>query len=511
MTDPLTDRTWTRRFWTMLGLVTLARLIYLAFFPYDLVGDEAYYWDWGRQLDWGYFSKPPMIAWLMALFDWLGGGSLYGLKLAPILFNIGTTTFLFLLARRLYGARAAFWTAALMLASIGNVAVNALFTIDAPLLFCWTGGLYVFWRILELSKDEHGRAPWAVALVVLLGCGLLSKQMMLAFWGMALGYLLIDAQSRWLLAKPGTWIVALAGLAFLLPPLWWNYQNEWITLVHMQDHFQPGKEAWVEYLVRPLTFIGLQIVLGSVITGVLLFGIVITGALSWGKLDRRARFLLIFTVPGLLTVFFMSFRQNINANWPAVFYPAAYILLGGWGMAALATGRAFDKLRWLFRPGVYLGAFLAVVAYSIPYIVMAGGWEGHKKDPGRRMQGWSEVGEEAGKFYAVFPGGQPPIVIAGGHRHTAAELAFYLPGQPTVHRWFQGRHVESQYEIWEGPDAVGEDALIIWPGNIPQLPADVQLAFDKTERLGDFTVQVDTDNAKPFTVFKGIGFKEWNR
>ena len=46
MTEPLTDRTWTRRFWTMLGLVTLARLIYLAFFPYDLVGDEAYYWDW---------------------------------------------------------------------------------------------------------------------------------------------------------------------------------------------------------------------------------------------------------------------------------------------------------------------------------------------------------------------------------------------------------------------------------------------------------------------------------
>ncbi|MEM8550252.1 MAG: glycosyltransferase family 39 protein, partial [Verrucomicrobiota bacterium] len=185
MTDPSTERTWTRGFWLLLGGVTLLRLGYLLIFPYDLVGDEAYYWDWGRQLDWGYFSKPPMIAWLMALFDWLGGGTLEGLKLAPILFGIGTSCWLFFLARRLYGAKAAFWTVALMLASLGNVALNVLFTIDAPLLFCWTGALYVLWRLIDHEQGAGRAWPWAVALVLLLGCGLLSKQMMLAFWGMA--------------------------------------------------------------------------------------------------------------------------------------------------------------------------------------------------------------------------------------------------------------------------------------------------------------------------------------
>ncbi|MEM8550351.1 MAG: hypothetical protein AAGF10_06130, partial [Verrucomicrobiota bacterium] len=301
-------------------------------------------------------------------------------------------------------------------------------------------------------------------------------------------------------------------LAFLLPPLLWNMQNEWITLVHMQDHFQPGKDEWVEYLVRPLTFIGLQILLGSPITGVLLFGIIITAALSWGRRDRRERFLLCFTVPGLLVVLFMSLRQNINANWPAVFYPSAYILLGAWGMQAFATGGWFDKLRWLFRPGVYLGACFAVLAYAIPFIVKAGDWEGHPNDPGRRMQGWSEVAQRASAYYKDFPGGEPQLVISGGHRHTPAELAFYLPGQPTVYRWFSPEHVESQYEIWGGPkDAVGKNALILWPGDVAQLPEDVRAAFAKTQRLGAFAAQEGTKNAKPFTAFRGEGFIAWNR
>ncbi len=518
MSNVATERTWTQRFWLMLGLVTLARILYLTIFPYDLVGDEAYYWDWGRELDWGYFSKPPMIAWLMALFDWLGGGSQFGLKLAPILFGAGTATWLFLLARRLFNARAAFWTGALMFATVGNLALNTLFTIDAPLLFCWTGGLYAFWRIVEQPREAGGRLGWAFLLLLLLGCGLLSKQMMLAFFGMALGFLAFDKSSRWLLVNPLTWIIALVALAFLLPPLLWNMQHDWITLKHMEDHFQPGSEAWVEYLVRPLTFVGLQIVLGSIITGVLLFGILISLGLRWTKMARAQRLLLWFSVPGLLVVLFMSLRQSINANWPAVFYPGAYMLLGAWGTQAISTGGGFDRLRGFFKPGVYLGVVLSLAFYAMPFVVKAGGWEGHPMDPGRRMEGWSEIGREAGAYYSAFSNGQPELVIATGHRHTMAELGFYLPGQPRVYRWLtMGEHypegfIESQYEIWGGPDnALGKDALIIWPGRDNPLSGDILEAFTSTEKLGVVSSQDETKNAKAFTLYKGNDFQGWNR
>src|SRR5215213_10072128 len=60
-----------RRFWRMslvlfVFAVTAARLLYLAFAcQLDLAPDEAHYWDWSRNLDWSYYSKGPLVAWLI--------------------------------------------------------------------------------------------------------------------------------------------------------------------------------------------------------------------------------------------------------------------------------------------------------------------------------------------------------------------------------------------------------------------------------------------------------------
>ncbi|MCW5559716.1 MAG: hypothetical protein KIT22_18015, partial [Verrucomicrobiae bacterium] len=62
-----------RLFAMFLMVLAAVRLLAVWMLPLDLAGDEAYYWEWGRHLDWGYFSKPPGIGWLMALAGWLGG------------------------------------------------------------------------------------------------------------------------------------------------------------------------------------------------------------------------------------------------------------------------------------------------------------------------------------------------------------------------------------------------------------------------------------------------------
>ena len=48
------------------GAITVLRLLYLLVYPFDLHPDEAQYWSWSLSPDWGYFSKPPMVAWLIA-------------------------------------------------------------------------------------------------------------------------------------------------------------------------------------------------------------------------------------------------------------------------------------------------------------------------------------------------------------------------------------------------------------------------------------------------------------
>ena len=46
--------------------VALLRVAYLAWTcPLDLAPDEAHYWDWSRHLDWSYYSKGPLVAWLI--------------------------------------------------------------------------------------------------------------------------------------------------------------------------------------------------------------------------------------------------------------------------------------------------------------------------------------------------------------------------------------------------------------------------------------------------------------
>ena len=63
--------------YTLLG-VTVLRLLWLAGNPIDLYPDEAQYWLWSRVPAFGYYSKPPLVAWLIALTTAVFGTSCCG-------------------------------------------------------------------------------------------------------------------------------------------------------------------------------------------------------------------------------------------------------------------------------------------------------------------------------------------------------------------------------------------------------------------------------------------------
>ena len=107
--SPPDDRTRRdRRVWW--GLLAVASALHLAIALLTPVsGDEAYYWDWSRQLDWGYYSKPPMIAWLIAASTSLIGSTTLAVRLPAVLLGTVGLIFVYLLASRLYGGKAGFW------------------------------------------------------------------------------------------------------------------------------------------------------------------------------------------------------------------------------------------------------------------------------------------------------------------------------------------------------------------------------------------------------------------
>ena len=59
-----------------IALVTLWRVALLPFDRADLFVDDAQYWFWGQELAWGYYSKPPLIAWILRLSTAIGGSTM---------------------------------------------------------------------------------------------------------------------------------------------------------------------------------------------------------------------------------------------------------------------------------------------------------------------------------------------------------------------------------------------------------------------------------------------------
>ena len=82
--------------------VTAIRLVGLTFSDVDLFFDESQYWAWSRELAFGYFSKPPLLAWVIAVAEFVcGSGEACIRAPAPILY-LGTSLVSYLIAEALY-------------------------------------------------------------------------------------------------------------------------------------------------------------------------------------------------------------------------------------------------------------------------------------------------------------------------------------------------------------------------------------------------------------------------
>src|SRR5262249_55794694 len=129
--------------------VTVARLLWLRIGGLDLYPDEAQYWLWSLTPDWGYFSKPPLISWVIPVTTLLLGDEEAGIRVASPLLHFGTALVIFFTARRLYDARVASWSAIAYATLPGVSASSLLISTDVPLLFCWAVALHAFVRARE--------------------------------------------------------------------------------------------------------------------------------------------------------------------------------------------------------------------------------------------------------------------------------------------------------------------------------------------------------------------------
>lgn len=497
-----------RVFCWFVGGVFAVRCLVLLALPLDLSGDEAYYWDWGRRLDWGYYSKPPGIAWLMALAGKIGGDTTVGIRLFAALLGTGALALTMSLAWRLYGFAACMTTGLVLALTPASAALSLILTIDAPLVFCWAASLYAFWRLIESESRSPG---WAALLGLALAGGVLSKQMMLVFHPLALLCLALSKYWKPQLRRPALWAALLGSLTALLPTLWWNHQNGWITYQHTLHHFEAGGVSPLKQIGRWFEFVGSQIGILTPVLWILLMALAVAAPRHWGRLADRERFLWIFGAPALLAILALGLRQRLNPNWPAVFYLSMVVLLVGWAAGSWRVEGKLDGWRRAFNPGVKLALGLCVATH-LGVVALSMGFVGLPNfDPTARVRGWSLLAREIHKARIAIPGGTNLPIIAQSHRYMASELAFYLPDQPRVHLHNPTPgSIRSQYDLWQGPTAhLGGDALLVVQGGPEDLQAGLTNLFESVSVQSVVQQPGPSGRGRSVTLVLGKTLRHW--
>ncbi len=396
--------------WLLVCLVLLTgfRLAAVAFARTDLFFDEAQYWFWSRDLAFGYYSKPPLIAWIIRAATETCGMSEACIRAPSALIHAGTAFVICAIGRELYDARIGFWSG-LVYATLPGVSFSsAIISTDVPLLFCVALALYALIRMQASSSWG-----WAVLLGLAIGLGLNAKYAMSYFLLGFIVHAMIARSRRALLRDPRLYAALAIGVALIVPNLWWNAQNRFATFAHTAENAN-----WSGSLLHPdnaLEFFAGQL---GVFGPILFVSLLVIGFRAWrgdvpgGNRDAE-RLLISFSLPILGLMLLQALLSRAHANWAAFAYVAATVLVtaallhGGWA-------RLFRASLMLHLVAAFLLGIGGVLAGRLP---VPGG-----ADPYARVLGWREVAEaaaskaEASGFRA----------IATDRRPLAAELLYYL-------------------------------------------------------------------------------------
>jgi len=294
--------------------VTAWRIANLVFGHMPLIADEAQYWTWAKALDWGYFTKPPLIGWSIAATTALCGDGEACARLSSPLYHAGTALLVGAFASRLVSDRAGFWSGLLYLTLPGVSFAAVQISTDTPLLFCAALATYGLVRLRESPAFK-----WALLIGLGVGFGLLAKYAM-SYWLIGLLLVLVlDKQTRASFSPKLAAVTALTGFVILLPNLLWNMDHGFVTVTHVGDNANLSTDKFGDFS-NLAEFFGSQF---GVFSPILMLALLIGTVLPSQWRDPVSRFLLCFALPALVVVTVQSFLNRANANWAAMAYVAA--------------------------------------------------------------------------------------------------------------------------------------------------------------------------------------------
>ena len=399
-------RTWTVWAISISLFIAFTRILSLRQSQLNLLPDEAQYWSWSRHLAFGYFSKPPVIAWLISASTALAGNDEWGVRLAAPLVHTATGIVIAFIGRDLFSARVGFFSALLYATIPGVVFSGLIISTDVPLLFFWALALLAVWHVWTAP-----RWGWAVALGAAFGFGFLAKYAMGYFLLGVVAFALLTPRAPLKTAWRYLAVALVVAAAIIAPNLVWNSVHGWATVSHTAANANWGEGGGL-HLIEALAFAGAQF---GVFGPILLLALIARLAM-WRRdpPNMAERFLLAFAIPVLVLMIVQSGISRAHANWAAVSYIAGVILVVGW----------LERIRqpWPIRISLvlHMAVFIAFTLYfagainpKLPKTV----------DIFHQMRGWRSLSQLVMHRIEAAP---DETSVAADDREVMAELDYYL-------------------------------------------------------------------------------------
>ena len=381
--------------------------------PLDLASDEAHYWDWSRHLDWSYYSKGPLVAWLIRgsceLFggwsEQMTGNPAFAIRLPAILCGTLLLVSLYVLAVQVLGREQMGLAVVGIALTLPVIAVGGLvMTIDAPYTCCWGWALVLTYRAIFRGSGW----AWPAAGVVI-GLGVLAKYTMGLFLPSVFLFLLFTPEYRGLLRRPGFWVMSGIALLSCLPILIWNAQNHWITIEHLlalAGFGQPAvsvspSEGPHFYWLGPINYVLGQTVL---LLGIWFVTWVLAMVTYRPTVEKDAGMNYLWWLSAPMFFWFWAFSVKTDGgevNWPVTAYLSGLVLGAAWIGRQLDSPRAWYRRCTRFNIGLGCAVGLAVtlvvhhseilhplLARFVGPPTQANHFPLRKVDPTCRLRGW---------------------------------------------------------------------------------------------------------------------------
>jgi len=485
----------SKRVWQALIGFTLLRGI-LAFIT-PLTPQEAYYWSWSRALDWSYFDHPPMAADLIWLTTHIFGQTIFGIKIAAVLFNLGTYIIWTKLVQEMFDdEHLTFLVVIALNLTIVYELYGFVISPDSPLLLFWSLTIFMIWRLI---KTQHATYWYWAGLA--LGLTWLSKYSGIFLVPAVFLFLLLSKDNRRWLATPHPYLATLLALVVFTPVIYWNSAHDWASFAFQGSRRIGGMEGWRLQFFGEL--IGSQLfMLTPFLFGFLIWGI---GRVLPKVLKRpfNNTDLLLFASGGIILPVFVivSFKTLVKMNWLVPAYWAWLILF-------LKYYLAEKRSKTVMKTGLVTAAIFFALGLSsvlIPNMPLG---------EGNTWSGWRRAAGKVDSLITTYQqGGEEPFVFSTNYK-VSSLLRFYLKNQPeTFAQNIFGKRA-LQFDYWQTPnDRVGQTGILVVDDR-----REYRFKREKIDPYFDDLIQVAELNFNQFgkhtrriRIFKGTNYHGVNR